>query len=33
MFLILLGAVLINFDGWTAGLARNRIRDKWGGAM
>jgi hypothetical protein len=33
MFLILLGAVLINFDGWTASLARNRIRDKWGGAM
>ena len=25
---ILLGAVLINIDGWTADLARNRIRDK-----
>ena len=33
MFLILLGAVLINIDGWSADLARNRIRDKWGGAM
>ena len=33
MFLILLGAVLINIDGWTADLARNRTRDKWGGAM
>jgi hypothetical protein len=33
MFLIVLGAVLINFDHKAAGLARNRIRDKWGGAM